>query len=387
MTIDIVNLKAMTFGRQFKQLMTESLDRKLNDGEAFDLLPNMFEADNSGAVNKKNFLKSTVSAYEMDFKDAAKDKDPDIKERGKQALAMVSKLKKIPDSKFENGVPGAYENFLASMFSYVCGLTDKMPVLKEDIDIAITDDYLAELYEGADEDEISVLSEHVRSDAISIDWTKLNPEEKEVVIRLKEQGRQLGSDPGAYASGVLRLTFKNKQAVIDFTNAIEDDDAVDTFEIEAYKENLVGGYVEQDEYDFDDIMFDKDFEFDVFVYLIPELVSEDPFELEVGDDFEYDDENVEYISEVRRRIKINFRGKKKIKMQCRRGFKWVAAKKSCVKITGAEVALKRKAMRRMVRTKKAKGASFKARVLRKTRKAKRFRKSMGVKSFSWSGMK
>lgn len=140
--------------------------------------------------------------------------------------------------------------------------------------------------------------------------------------------------------------------------------------------------MEDEEYDFDNVMFDAGFEYDVFVYLIPELVSEDPFELDIDESgYEYDaeEDNIEYISEVKRRIKVNFRGKRRIKMQCRPGFKWDSTKRSCLKITGSEVALKRKAMRRMVRTKKAKGASFKARVQRKTRKAKRFRRSMGLK--------
>lgn len=385
MTIDIQNLKAFTFGRQFKSMLTESLDRRLNEGGAFDLLPETLE-ENSGAVNKKQFLKS-VSTYESDFKDAAKDSDTEIKERGKQAMALVDRLKGLSEDKFEQGVPRHYSGFLDSLFAYVCGHQKKLPTLKEDIDLTISDDYLAEMVDGLTEAEAGYLLEHVRSDAIEIDWTKLNELEKEAVIKLKELGRQFGSDPGAYASGVLRLTFKNKQAVIDYTDSLEEIDIVDAVEIEAYREDMVGGFVEEEEYDFDNIMFDKDFEFDVYVYLVPELVSEDPFELDVGEDFEFDAENVEYISEVRRRIKINFRGRKKIKMQCRKGFKWVAAKKSCVKITGSEVALKRKAMRRMVRTKKAKGASFKARVNRKTRKAKRFRKSMGVKSFNWSGLK
>ncbi len=226
------------------------------------------------------------------------------------------------------------------------------------------------------------LEEHVRKDTTDIDWNTLGPDEKDAVIKLKELGRQLGSDPGAYASGVLMLTFKNKQAVEDFANAIENDDYpfVDTYEIEAHREDLVNGFVEDEEYDFGDIMFDKDFEFTVSVYLDPDIVAFPAEEIEVGDDFEWDDdEDNGYISEVRRRIKINFRGKKRIKMQCRPGFKWDATAKTCKKITGAQGATMRKAMRRMALTKKSMGQSFKARVLRKTRKAKRFRKSYGLR--------
>src|SRR5690606_12236890 len=123
----------------------------------------------------------------------------------------------------------------------------------------------------------------------------LDDEERDAVMHIKELGRQLGSDPGSYASGVLRLTFKNKKAASDYTDALEEIDFVDGYEIEVYRENLPDGFVEAEEYDFDNVMFDNGFEFNVFVYLIPEIVSEEPFEIDVEDDFEVDGENVEYI--------------------------------------------------------------------------------------------
>lgn len=386
--LDAKTLNAFTFTRNLKSMLAESLEEKLNEGAAFDLLPSRLDEDAKSTSNKKTFMK-LVSTYEKDFIDASKDSDEDLSKRGKEALKLVARLKEFSDDKFSAGVPKQYSTFLDRLYTYVMMLRDKAPVLNEDVDTSITPEFLDEIFEGMNPDEVEYISEHVRSDAIDTDWSVMNDAEKDVVIQLKELGRQFGSDPGAYASGVLRLTFKNKQAVIDFTTALEDEDAVDTYEIEAYREDMIHGFVEAEEYDLENIMFDKDFEFEVYVYLDPDLVSDMPFDAEFDEDelAAMDPENVEYISEVRRRIKINFRGKKKIKMQCRRGFKWVAAKKSCVKITGSEVALKRKAMRRMVRTKKAKGASLKVRVLRKTRKAKRFRKSMGVKTFSWSGLK
>lgn len=378
MTIDLNNLKALPFTREFKRMLSESLESKLLSGDVVPLLPDRLdESASAGKKNKAEFMR-TLNEYERDFADAADEDDKEIKQRGKQAIAMLKPLRQLDESKFDAGVPKQYTQFLDNMFSYVCFMSDKLPTLKEDVDLSISSTFIDELCEGLESDVAYYLSEHVRSDAIEIDWSMLGPEEKDLVIKLKELGRQCGSDPGAYASGVLRLTFKNKQAVIDYTDRLESEDMVDAVEIEAYREDMVAGYVEEEEYDFDNIMFDKDFEFDVYVYLVPEIVSEDPFDMDIEGEFDFDAENAEYISEVRRRIKVNFRGKKRIKMQCRPGFKWVAAKKTCVKITGSEVALKRKAMRRMVRTKKAKGASFKVRVLRKTRKAKRFRKSMGL---------
>ena len=223
------------------------------------------------------------------------------------------------------------------------------------------------------------LEEHVRRDEIEADWENMTDDEKNLVIYLKELGRHHGSDSGAYKDGVLELVFKNKDGVNQFADALDEVDHVIGYEIEAQREVMVDGYVEDEEYDMDDVLFDKDFEFVCAVYIEPSIVLYSPEVIDVGEEgVEIDDENG-FITEVRRRIKVNFRGKRRIKMQCRPGFKWDPGTHACLKITGSDVAIKRKAMRRAVRTRKAKGQSFKVRVLRKTRKAKRFRKSMGLK--------
>ena len=84
-----------------------------------------------------------------------------------------------------------------------------------------------------------------------------------------------------------------------------------------------------------------------------------------------------FLTEITRVIKINFKGKKRIKMSCGKGYKYDAERKVCVKIGGSEMAKSRVAHRQMSRTKKALGSSYKTKILRKVRKAKRFRKLMG----------
>lgn len=84
------------------------------------------------------------------------------------------------------------------------------------------------------------------------------------------------------------------------------------------------------------------------------------------------------INEVKRVIKVNFRGKKRIKLKCLPGYKYDITRKACVKITGSEKAVDRRAKIKMARTKKAAGSGFRRAVDRKTKKAKRFRKMMGV---------
>lgn len=84
------------------------------------------------------------------------------------------------------------------------------------------------------------------------------------------------------------------------------------------------------------------------------------------------------LNEVKRIIKINFRGKRRIKMQCRKGYKYDASRKVCVKIAGDELAHSRIAHRQMARTKKASGEGYKRRIVRKANRAKRFRKLVGL---------
>lgn len=83
------------------------------------------------------------------------------------------------------------------------------------------------------------------------------------------------------------------------------------------------------------------------------------------------------ITEAKRVIKVNSKGKRRIKILCKKGFRRTQNK--CVKISGAERTNKRRAIKKSVRTKKAKGSGFRRIVNIKTKKANRKRKSMGLR--------
>lgn len=85
------------------------------------------------------------------------------------------------------------------------------------------------------------------------------------------------------------------------------------------------------------------------------------------------------LHEIERKIKINFRGVKRIKMQCMKGFKYDSNRRVCVKIGGAELATSRRSKIKATRTKRSLGSGYNIRMQRKTKKAKRFRKLLGVK--------
>ena len=322
-------LNALDFNKYFKGRLAEALQENLESGKVFDLLPEEAEENLDEAFDSKD-----------------------------KASSIAEKLKKKHnDQGWGHGKKS----------------DGKWYVTHSDHSRLDINRHIKSLNESDEQ-----LDEHLRRDEIEADWVAMQPEERDIVVYLKELGRQLGSDPGAYENGVLELVFKNKDAVNHYADAIEDVNEVIGYEIEAYREVMVDGYMEDEAYDIDDVLFDKDFEFVMTVYIDPEIVTYSAVEVEVSSDSDFDDENG-FITEVRRRIKVDFRGKRRIKMQCRPGFVWDESTHACLKITGADVAQKRKSMRRAVRTRKSKGQSFKVRVLRKTRKAKRFRKSMGLK--------
>lgn len=78
----------------------------------------------------------------------------------------------------------------------------------------------------------------------------------------------------------------------------------------------------------------------------------------------------------KRIIKINFKGHRRIKIKCAKGFKYDG--KRCVKIGGTEKLMKRKAIKKAVRTKRAKGAGAQRKTTRLRLKAMKKRKSMGL---------
>jgi GP68-prohead core protein len=151
-----------------------------------------------------------------------------------------------------------------------------------------------------------------------------------------------------YEDGIFSCDFSEQEDAEAFADALDDIDGVEEYEIIEYED---GGYC-------------------VIAYLFASDIVEF--------DYDYEDEgNDDGLDEVRRRIKVNSKGKRRIKMQCKPGFKWDG--KACIKISGAELATKRMAKRKMVITKRAQGNALKIKTLRKTRKARRFRKAMGLK--------
>ncbi len=238
---------------------------------------------------------------------------------------------------------------------------------------------------GGNEDQISAINEEIQAleDARAgflFEETEEGNIERDAVNAVRAHARMSGGGELTYSEGAMYVEFTNKQAASDFADWLESDaESVYGYEIDLFNDSLIDGYDADGSYELDQIEDDSNFTFGFTIYLNPEIVQYAPYEVEV-DDFEEINEENGSLMEVVRKVKINFRGKKRIKMKCRPGFKWDAGKKTCVKITGAQLAKMRKSLRRSVLTKRSKGTAYKARVLRKTRKAKRFRRMMGMRS-------
>ena len=177
-----------------------------------------------------------------------------------------------------------------------------------------------------------------------------------------------------FQEGVFSASFISKDASEHFVEVCFDTDYIDD-DIDEYVK-----YIDKDGDETDVSNFRSTKVFMVFCYLREDLVDYGSYYVDDdGNEVENFSESLEAIDEVRRKIKVNAKGVKRIKMQCQKGFKWNSTDRVCQKITGSELSTKRKAIRQAIRTKKSMGASLRIRTKRKTAKAKRFRKSMGLR--------
>lgn len=176
-----------------------------------------------------------------------------------------------------------------------------------------------------------------------------------------------GGKAPEYEEGVLSVEFYNKDALEWFLRLLDEHELIEDYEV-------LGSFEREGTLKHD--ILAEDAHALVVAYVVPEAIDYGYYEVEEADEA-LDESN---LYEVKRIIKVNSRGVKRIKMKCNPGYKYNTATRACEKISGAELSTKRKALRRAVLTKRSMGSGFKMRMLRKTRKAKRFRKSLGLKT-------
>lgn len=192
-----------------------------------------------------------------------------------------------------------------------------------------------------------------------------NDTEQKVVDEISVAARSLGANADIeYEDGTLLVTFSKKEEADNFLDWVDEhSEYIEDFEIEVY--NKDGSDPEEEELDYDTLKGDDKWSIEVYVHLEPIIVSfsDDVYELD----------------EMKRVQKVNSMGKKRVKIQCQKGFKLDSGRGVCVKMAGNELLSKRKAIKKAVRTKRQGGAAYKLRVTRKMKKAKSFRKGYGLK--------
>jgi hypothetical protein len=231
-------------------------------------------------------------------------------------------------------------------------------------------------------------------------------EEHNTILEIESKALEFGADVVAYQYGVLQIEFNEKEESEKFAPFIEEYEKIESFEFVAHSED----YTEVEE-DSEDIAF-----YTYWIYLKPEVVSFDYYdELYAQDDDdeeddiedEQEDESSEpestetteepdeepdedeeddetklkqesYISEVTRRVRVNYRGIKKIKMTCGPGYKYNHKTMACEKIQGKALAVMRVGIRKALASKRQGGAALKNRTAARARRAQHYRKAFGL---------
>lgn len=205
----------------------------------------------------------------------------------------------------------------------------------------------------------------------SVEFINLSGDEYDTVSMIQAKSRGYGSTDISYMHGVAVVDFTSKKATEDFIEWIEDEGKyVEHYEVEVLSND--DGAEEVEDVDFDTIKDDHLFKFIVTVYLLPEIVDFNGSEAVYESDEQIEEGAV-------RKIRVNSFGIKSVKMQCQKGSKWNPARKTCEVIVGQELSNKRMAIKHAIITKRAGGQVFKRRMVRKMRKADRYRKMMGLK--------
>lgn len=168
---------------------------------------------------------------------------------------------------------------------------------------------------------------------------------------------------------------------------IEDDFVATTVPSREQLNNILAELPPEVDYDVMVTNLSDDFD-DSKLSAVPD--DEDEYEIDEDDVDEYtsvfdliiytynmEDMSDDQLDEIKRIVKVNSRGKRRIKMKCKKGYKFDGRK--CIKISGKELVNKRRAIRKSVRTKRSKGSGYAKRSVRLRKKAIKKRHNMGLK--------
>lgn len=237
----------------------------------------------------------------------------------------------------------------------------------DDIINSTLDQKIADVQEEFQKD----VAETMMSEAMGLEVTN----EEADIERIKGVLMTYGGSDIHELEGVVTAEYSTLAAAVDAMKRVEIISFVDTVEVDHV---LTGPDTNSSDL-LDDSTVIKTYE--VYVYLDSDFTSFDDFpedEESINEETEIQELNEEELLEIKRLIKINSKGKKRIKFKCAKGFAFDSARRVCRKISGKAKVNKRRGIKKALITKKSKGAGLKRRTLKKTRRALRKRKAFGL---------
>lgn len=195
--------------------------------------------------------------------------------------------------------------------------------------------------------------------------------ESDACLKLQLAVREHAGTNFECENGVAAADFTSKRSAELFSDWLDESDIIDDYEMFLLNDENT------EELDFDEIP-EENSNIEFVMYLTPDKssfveeieVQEDPI-----DESELDEET---LLEFQRLRKVNFKGEKRIKIKCPKGYIWDRTLRTCTKISSKRLASLRRSIRKSIMTKKSEGSSLKRRQLFRTRRALKFRKNYGI---------
>jgi hypothetical protein len=209
-------------------------------------------------------------------------------------------------------------------------------------------------------------------------------DELNVINQISQMAGTVGGYVCGYEEGVLDICVhsgiqaKQFASFLDNYLPVDDYDCYEVTNFDDGPDDHIPVEIDHDSYDdWDKIKIDSPLEFQFIVYLDDDLVDGDDVLIDV-DDFTPDEETVGEVFEVMKVVKINFKGKKVIRMKCQKGYKYDTHQHTCVKRGEHDIFMKRRKLQLNMLRRVASKAAIKKKINHKSLRFLLNRKRLGI---------
>jgi hypothetical protein len=207
----------------------------------------------------------------------------------------------------------------------------------------------------------------------------------DVLNQIDAFAKECGGHIVDYQEGVLDvcihsgLQAKQFASFLDNFMPVDDYDCYEVINYDDSPDDKPQVEIDHDTYtDWDQIKIDSPLEFQFIVYLEDELVDGDDVLVDIEDTFTPDEETVGEVFEVMKIVKINFRGKKIIRMKCQKGYKYDVHQHTCVKREEHDIFLRQRKLQLNMLRRVASKAAIKKKINHKSLRFLLNRKRLGI---------